>query len=84
MLNTYYEEVMIATQLDSEEAVVVLHEAGGMTEPALVGDHLGEDAQKRFALRLIHEDPLTGVAAGGEMINCARVLEPQGTEHGRT
>jgi len=24
----------------------------------------------------IQEDPVTGVAAGGEMINCARVLEP--------
>jgi len=84
VLNTYHEEVMATTQLDSEEVVVVIHEAGGMAEPAVAGDPLGEDAQKRFALRLIQKDPLTGGAAGDEMINCARVLEPQGTGHERT
>ncbi len=44
----------------------------------------GEDAQKRFTLRLIQEDPVTGGAAGGEMINCTGVLEPQGTGRERT
>ena len=55
-----------------------------MAEPAVAGDPLGEEAQNRCALRLIHEDPVTGVAADDEMINCARVLEPQGTGHERT
>ena len=75
---------MAPTQLDSDEVVVVLHEAVGMAEPAVARDPLGEKAQKRFAIRRIHEDPLTGVAASSEMINCARVLKPQGTGHERT
>lgn len=57
-----------------KEVVVVIHEAIGMAKPAVAGDHVREGVQKRFAIRLVPEDPLPGVTSGGEMIDRPGIL----------
>jgi len=54
--------------------VVVIHEAVGMTEPAVAGDNVGKGAKEEFSVCVVQKDLLPGIATGGEVIDRARKL----------
>jgi hypothetical protein len=56
--------------------VVVGHEAVGMAEPAESLDRLGQGLEEGFLVHIVEEDFLAGIAAGGDVVHCARVLNP--------
>lgn len=67
-----------------QEVVVVIHQTVGMAEPAIAGDNLQEDLKKHLSVGVVEKDSLSGVAAGGEMVDGSRVLQPKRSRHGAT
>jgi hypothetical protein len=54
-----------------EEMVVIPHEAVCVTEPVEALYHLAEDGKKPLAVAVVIKNVRPGVAARGDMIDCA-------------
>jgi len=54
---------------------VIVHQAIRVAKPAIAGDDSRENAKKPLSVSVIDKDFLTGVTAGGEMIDGSWILE---------
>jgi hypothetical protein len=61
--------------------IVIVHETVGIAEPLKPVSGAREKFDKIAAVFVVPEDPLTGVASGGDMIQGAGVFNTEGTCH---
>jgi len=47
---------------------MVVHQAVGMAEPAVAGNHMGEGVKKQFPVGIAEKDLLAGVTPGRNMV----------------
>jgi hypothetical protein len=64
-----------------QQVIVVIHQAVGITEPAVASDNVGESANKQLSICIVQEHFLASIAPGGKMIDSPRILQPKGTRH---
>ena len=66
-----------------EQMIVVVHEAIGVTEPAIPIDHLGQQGQPRGAITVIRNYVLAGIAPTRDVVDGSGKFQTQWTCHGR-
>jgi len=64
-----------------KKMIMIGHETVGVTYPIIAFIDVLEGVQEVLAIRVILEDGLLLVAAGGHMINCAGVFDAKRTGH---
>ncbi len=63
---------------------MVIHQAKGVEQPALLLDLFGQQIDEAQAILIVEKDRLTTIAAGGNVINGTRELEAKWTGHYET
>jgi hypothetical protein len=64
-----------------QQVVVIAHETVGMAEPVKAADHGLQGHQEGGAIGVIPINGLASVAAGGDVVDRARVFDPKGPCH---
>jgi len=77
-------EGKIAVRGLDKKVIMVSHKAVGVTDPVVAFTDVLKGVQEVLAIRVVLENRLLLVPAGGHMIDCARVFDAEGTGHDGT